>query len=69
MFHEEHILVLATHVDALIKRWCNIVLVLHEGRQIALTDVPQALDIKNRILRKEDINEVLASHDLPLLSL
>jgi len=67
MFDEEHILVLATHVDALIKRWCNIVLVLHEGRQVALTDVPRALDIKNRILREEDVNEVLASHDLPPL--
>ncbi|GLQ24712.1 ABC transporter ATP-binding protein [Algimonas ampicilliniresistens] len=65
MFDEEHILVLATHVDALIKRWCNQVLVLHEGRQIALTDVATGLDIKNRILKDEAVNTVLASHNLP----
>lgn len=67
MFEEEHILVLATHVDALIKRWCNQVLVLHEGRQVALTDVPIGLDIKNRILKDEPINEILASHGLASL--
>jgi len=65
MFHEEHILVLATHVDALIKRWCNIVLVLHEGRQIALTDVPTALEIKNRILQSEPIPQILKDFNLP----
>lgn len=65
MFAEEHILVLATHVDALIKRWCNKVLVLHEGQQIALTDVATGLDIKNRILHGEKVNDVLSDHQLP----
>lgn len=65
MFEEEHILVLATHVDALIKRWCNQVLVLHEGRQIALTDVPTGLDIKFRILKGEPVAKVLSDHGLP----
>lgn len=67
MFEEEHILVLATHVDAMIKRWCNSVLVLHEGRQIALTDVARGLDVKNRILKGEPVNVVLADNNLPVM--
>lgn len=66
MFAEEHILVLATHVDAMIKRWCNKVLVLHEGQQIALTDVPTGLDIKTRIMQGEAVNKILTDHKLPL---
>lgn len=68
MFDEEHILVLATHVDSLIKRWCNLVLVLHEGQQVALTDVPTGLAIKDRILKDEPINQVLADYGLPLFA-
>jgi len=63
MFNEEHILVLATHVDALIKRWCNKVLVLHHGEQIALTGVTEGLDIKNRILDNEPVESILSDYN------
>lgn len=51
MLHDKAILVLATHSDQLIQKWCNRALVLHHGSQYANTDVERGIYIKNELMK------------------
>ncbi len=55
LFNEQTILVLASHSDALVKKWCDKALVLEKGHQYTYTDVTTGLDIKNRLMRGETV--------------
>jgi homopolymeric O-antigen transport system ATP-binding protein len=46
----ERILFLASHSDGMIRDWCNKVVVLHEGEQVAFTDVFSGLRLKRELM-------------------
>lgn len=61
LFQDRSILVLASHSDALVKRWCNKALVLHKGHQYFLGDIDAGLEIKNRLMKNEFVRVPLRS--------
>lgn len=50
LIHQDAILVLATHSDSLIRKWCNRVLVLKDGQVVMDTSPEVAVLVKNRCL-------------------
>lgn len=48
--HDDTIVFLGTHSDGLVREWCNSVLVLERGGQVAWCDVEEGIALKNKIL-------------------
>lgn len=51
MFQEKSILVLASHSDALVRKWCNKAFVLCKGHPFAYTDIEEGIKIKNALMK------------------